>query len=55
MRVPRESSPRDRSESVPPPIEPVLRSFAQTKSFAPQLLHTGGTGTPIRRQEAPLR
>jgi hypothetical protein len=55
IRVPSESSPLDRSEREPPPIEPVLSSFAQTKSFAPQLLHTGGTGTPILRQEARLR
>jgi hypothetical protein len=44
IRVPNESSPFGRSESVPALNEPpVLRSFAQTKSFAPQLLHTGGT------------
>lgn len=41
IRVPSESSPRDRRESEPPPIPPVLRSFAQTKSDAPQLLQTG--------------
>jgi len=43
IRVPRESSPRARSDSEPPPSPPVLRSFAQTKSVAPQLLQTGAT------------
>jgi hypothetical protein len=43
MRVPIESSPPRRNESSPRPIVPVLRSFAQTKSLAPQLLHVGGT------------
>jgi hypothetical protein len=43
MRVPIESSPPRRSESSPRPIVPVLRSFAQTKSLAPQLVHVGGT------------
>jgi len=40
-RVPRESSPPERIESVPRPIVPVRSSFAQTKSLAPQLLQTG--------------
>ena len=43
IRVPSESSPRDRSERDPPPRLPVLSSFAQTKSDAPQLLQTGAT------------
>jgi hypothetical protein len=43
-RVPSASCPRDRIERVPPPSEPVLRSFTQTKSPAPQLVHTGATG-----------
>ncbi len=43
MRVPIESSPPRRRESSPRPSVPVLRSFAQTKSLAPQLLHVGGT------------
>jgi len=48
MRVPRESSPRARSESEPPPSPPVLRSFAHTKSDAPQLLQTGATRFTLR-------
>jgi len=53
IRVPIESSPRERSESVPPLIAPpVLRSFAHTKSDAPQLLQTGATRAPIRCEEA---
>jgi len=43
IRVPSESSPRDRREREPPPRLPVLRSFAQTKSVPPQLLQTGAT------------
>ncbi len=43
MRVPIDSSPPRRSESSPRPMVPVLRSFAQTKSLDPQLLHKGGT------------
>jgi hypothetical protein len=41
IRVPSESSPRERRESEPPPSPPVLRSFAQTKSDAPQFVHMG--------------
>jgi nucleotide-binding universal stress UspA family protein len=48
-RVPIDSSPRGRSESAPPPIEPVLSSFAQTKSDAPQLEQTGATRSPSGR------
>jgi hypothetical protein len=48
IRVPSDSSPRERSESDPPPIPPVLRSFAQTKSDAPQLLHTGANRVTLR-------
>ena len=43
IRVPRASSPRERIESEPPPSEPVLSSFTQTKSLAPQFEQTGGT------------
>jgi hypothetical protein len=53
IRVPIDSSPRERRESVPLPIPPpVLRSFAQTKSFAPQLLQTGGTEDTYPRRMA---
>jgi hypothetical protein len=51
IRVPSESSPPERIDSVPRPIVPVLRSFAQTKSVAPQFEHTGGkedTREPVR-------
>ena len=48
MRVPSESSPRVRSDRVPRPIEPVRRSFAHTKSFAPQLLQIGAKSFPTR-------
>ena len=43
MRVPSDSSPPRRRLSSPRPIVPVLRSFAHTKSLAPQLLHVGAT------------
>ncbi len=43
MRVPSESSPRERIDSEPPPIEPVLRSLTQTKSLPPQFVQEGGT------------
>ena len=46
IRVPNGISPRERSDSVPPPVIPVFSSFAHTKSFAPQLLHVGGTIAP---------
>jgi hypothetical protein len=46
IRVPRDNSPRDRSEREPEPRLPVFRSLAQTKSLAPQLLHTGATMVP---------
>jgi nucleotide-binding universal stress UspA family protein len=42
IRVPSDSSPPERIERVPRPIVPVLRSFAQTKSVAPQFEQTGG-------------
>lgn len=48
IRVPRESSPRERIESDPPPIEPVFRSFTQTKSPAPQFVHWGATEDTTR-------
>jgi hypothetical protein len=44
MRVPRASSPRDRSARLPPPRLPVLSSLAQTKSDAPQFEQMGATG-----------
>jgi hypothetical protein len=51
-----ESSPRGRRDSVPALNEPpVLRSFAQTKSFAPQLLQIGGTEGTYPRHEARRR
>jgi hypothetical protein len=62
IRVPRANSPRDRRESVPPPIDPVLMSFTQTKSLAPQLTHAGATvgtfppssgGVPVKRVTRP--
>ena len=43
IRVPSDSSPRERSESEPPPIVPVFSSFTQTKSVAPQFVQTGAT------------
>jgi len=43
IRVPKASSPRERIERVPPPRVPVLRSFTQTKSDAPQFEHVGAT------------
>ncbi len=49
-----ESSPRARKESAPPPIEPVLSSFAQTKSDAPQLEQTGATRSPSFKVRRPL-
>ncbi len=56
MRVPIESSPRGRRDSVPALSEPpVLRSFAHTKSLAPQLLQVGGTERTLPRQEARRR
>ena len=48
IRVPSESSPRARRESDPPPSPPVLRSFAHTKSEAPQLLQMGANGATLR-------
>jgi hypothetical protein len=53
-RVPRESSPRDRSESDPPPIVPVLSSFAQTKSDAPQFEQMGAMRLPSPKAGGPL-
>jgi hypothetical protein len=43
IRVPNPSSPRERIESDPPPSVPVLRSFTQTKSDAPQFEQVGAT------------
>jgi hypothetical protein len=54
IRVPIDSSPRERIDNVPPPIEPVLSSFTQTNSVAPQLLQTGGTGNTLRTEQAPI-
>ena len=54
IRVPRESSPRERMEREPPPIVPVLRSFTQTKSPAPQFVHTGGTDAPFEEWRWPI-
>ncbi len=53
-RVPIDSSPRARKEREPPPIEPVLSSFAQTKSDAPQLEQTGATRSPSPAVRRPL-
>jgi hypothetical protein len=53
-RVPIDSSPRARSESEPPPMEPVFSSFAQTKSDAPQFEQTGGTRSPLPSVSRPL-
>jgi hypothetical protein len=52
IRVPSDSSPRTRSERAPLPREPVLRSFAQTKSVAPQFEQVGGTVSRFRASQA---
>jgi len=53
MRVPSDSSPPERIDRVPRPIVPVLRSFTQTKSLAPQLLQTGAKGNLGPRHTVP--
>jgi hypothetical protein len=54
-RVPMDSSPRARKERAPPPMEPVLSSFAHTKSDAPQLEQTGATRSPSCKVRPPFR